>query len=76
VSLCVIDLPSSRKSLSRVRCPNCGYRMSVHQPDPQSPERLLGTCPACKSWYLMDCVDNVMFLIPDDHLRDGPVMLN
>jgi hypothetical protein len=37
---------------------------------------MLGTCPECKSWYLMDCDVGVMFLMPDDRLRDGSVVLN
>jgi hypothetical protein len=44
-------------------------------PDPELPDRMLGTCSDCKSWYLLDCEGGVMFLMPEDHPID-PVALN
>ena len=35
-------------------CPNCGDELLIHQPDPETPDRLLGTCDECKSWYLLN----------------------
>ena len=34
--------------------PAAEKNLIVHQPDPETPDRLLGTCDECKSWYLMD----------------------
>jgi hypothetical protein len=33
-------------------CPNCRFLLTFHQPDPQSPERLLATCAACQAWFV------------------------
>jgi hypothetical protein len=35
-------------------CPQCEQRLTLHQPDPELPDRLLATCDECKSWYLTD----------------------
>src|SRR5689334_7442705 len=35
-------------------CRACGSDLILHQPDPEMPERLLGTCGGCKSWYLIE----------------------
>src|SRR6516162_4174495 len=37
-----------------VVCCTCGGDLSLHQPDPEMPERILGTCCDCKAWYLLD----------------------
>jgi hypothetical protein len=33
-------------------CPTCGSTLTFHQPDPQSPQRLLATCSACRTWFI------------------------
>ena len=33
-------------------CPGCEAQLTLHQPDPELPNRLLATCDECKSWYL------------------------
>ena len=35
-------------------CPQCEAQLTLHQPDPELPHRLLATCDECKSWYLTD----------------------
>jgi hypothetical protein len=35
-------------------CRACGSELDLHQPDPEMPERLLGTCGDCKTWYLLE----------------------
>lgn len=35
-------------------CRACGSELALHQPDPEMPERLLGTCGDCKTWYLLE----------------------
>jgi hypothetical protein len=48
-------------------CPRCECAMTLHQPDPELPDRLLATCDDCKSWFLADTYGAV--LIP---LREFP----
>ena len=45
--------PDSTESDALV-CRACGSDLSLHQPDPEMPERILGTCEECKTWYLFD----------------------
>lgn len=35
-------------------CRKCGSDLTLHQPDPEMPDRILGTCDECKAWYLFD----------------------
>ncbi len=35
-------------------CPRCQHPLTIHLPDPDLPDRLLGTCSECKSWFLLD----------------------
>jgi hypothetical protein len=44
-------------------CQNCGCELQLHQPDPDLPKRLLGTCEECKSWFLLDLVAGSMTLL-------------
>ena len=39
--------------LDWVRCNRCDTHLSLHQPDLQSPSRLLGICDGCRRWYLV-----------------------
>lgn len=36
---------------------DCGEPLDVHQPEADSPSRLLGTCYDCGLWYLIDLPD-------------------
>ena len=38
--------------LLSICCPRCENSLTMHQPDPQLPDRLLATCDDCKSWFL------------------------
>jgi hypothetical protein len=42
----------SHESVLSFCCPNCESSLTLHQPDPELPERLLATCDDCKSWYV------------------------
>lgn len=44
----------SRGVISRARCPHCGDNLSLCQPDGAKPDRLLGSCPGCEAWYVVD----------------------
>lgn len=36
-----------------IPCRACGAGLSVHQPEPESSESLLGTCGACGAWHFI-----------------------
>jgi len=42
--------------LAWVRCVNCSESLTLHQPDLDSPDQLLGVCGACKRWVLIELV--------------------
>lgn len=51
-------------------CPHCDEPLVLHQPDADQPDRLLGTCPDCRAWFLIDSEAEVMVRLPDqDALR-------
>jgi hypothetical protein len=57
---------------SEILCPACHERLTLHQPDQKSPDRLLGTCAGCRAWYLIDLALAVMFRLPgEEDLRDA-----
>jgi len=35
-------------------CRKCGSDLTLHQPDTEMPERILGTCDECKTWCPFD----------------------
>ena len=39
--------------LAAVPCPSCTEPLSLSQPDPDDPDRLVATCPACGEWFLL-----------------------
>ncbi len=56
----------------RAECLNCSSELTLHQPDMEMPERLLGVCESCKNWYLIDLVrdvsQGVMVWLPDSEV--------
>jgi hypothetical protein len=54
---------ASAEPMLEIPCPGCRQFLAVHMPDPNLPERLLGTCAACKAWYVMDAAAGVMALV-------------
>ena len=50
---------------AEVLCACCHEVLDRHQPMDRQPERLLGTCPRCSSWFLVDTDACVMYLLPD-----------
>jgi uncharacterized protein YbaR (Trm112 family) len=53
-------------------CPECRSPLEFHQPDEGLPDRLLGTCPGCHRWYVLDVEARLMALLPDeDDLRNN-----
>ena len=57
----------SHGSLSCLFCENL---LTLHQPDEELADRLLGTCYACKAWFLTNFEGTVLVPIPD--LPDEP----
>jgi hypothetical protein len=57
-------------------CPRCREILDVTQPDPEAPDRLIGTCTGCGSWFLMEqspdgsALD--MVALPCRSKREGP----
>lgn len=52
-----------------VVCSQCGESLELHQPDAGFPDRMLGTCDVCRTWFLMDLIPGepaaVMVVLPD-----------
>jgi hypothetical protein len=50
----VLPFPGLLEARAAVPCLHCSSPLTLHQPDPESPDRLLGVCEGCKHWYLVD----------------------
>jgi hypothetical protein len=52
----------------RAQCAKCQAPLQIHQPEPSIPDRFLGTCARCRSWYFISCTadrtEGVMVLLP------------
>lgn len=46
--------PSKTQDGPRCEGSACGHPLELHQPDSGNPDRLLGTCPNCGTWYILD----------------------
>ncbi|HEV3163259.1 MAG TPA: hypothetical protein VGZ22_04405 [Isosphaeraceae bacterium] len=53
VALDVTVAPLTDEGLSSILCPKCQGPITVHQPDAQLPDQLLGTCDGCGAWYVL-----------------------
>jgi hypothetical protein len=40
--------------IPRLRCQRCTIPLQIHQPDLETPDRLLGTCPGCHQWCFIE----------------------
>jgi hypothetical protein len=56
----LIRMRSDPGDRSGVACPGCRHVLTLHQPDPQFPDRLLGTCDVCRAWSLIDSAAGLM----------------
>jgi hypothetical protein len=54
-------------------CERCGAVLTLHQPNVDHPDRLLGTCDECKSWYVTSRqpMGLVYLPLPDAQLLDN-----
>lgn len=51
--------------LTEVSCGCCSEPLELHQPDVDRPDRLLGTCPECGAWFLIDPETQTLIALPD-----------
>jgi hypothetical protein len=69
VSLRFASTPIPPDEPVNVFCMECDHRVEIHQPDSELPERMLGTCEYCQTWYLVECDtdagDAMLILLPD-----------
>jgi hypothetical protein len=71
----LLRFPAPPLNAVRACCLHCSSPLTLHQPDTQTPERLLGICEECQHWFLIDMLPNltegVMVRLPDHQvLRD------
>ncbi len=48
-----------------ILCARCQAPLVRHQPDENEPNRLLGTCDDCGSWFLLDLSKSIMLVLPE-----------
>ncbi len=72
VKLHFLRFPALFEDPFAAECLNCASDLTLHQPDMNTPERLLGVCESCKHWYLIDLVPDlsqgVMVWLPDQEV--------
>ena len=72
VSLDLVHSTTNTELLAEGECIRCEAPLCIHQPDEELTSRLLGTCPDCRAWYLIDAETGLMALLPDEaDLRDA-----
>jgi hypothetical protein len=52
-------------------CPNCEAHLTIHQPDPQRPDRLLGACLDCGAWSLVHGKSEALLLLTKEDPPGG-----
>src|SRR3954462_10293230 len=67
--LVLLRFPAALEDPVAASCLHCASPLALHQPDPDSPERMLGVCEQCKHWFLIDLLpqqcEGVMVRLPD-----------
>lgn len=56
---------SNPDCLAEVGCPQCDAYLAIHEPDRELPDRLLGICGGCGSWFMIDSRAGLMLRLPD-----------
>ena len=64
LTLDLIRIEGEPESRSGLRCPGCTELLMLHQPDEQSPDHLLGTCPQCGAWFVLHAVAGLLVRLP------------
>jgi hypothetical protein len=47
------------------QCLRCQSILTIHQPDVDLPDRLLGTCRECRCWFLVNAGSGILVRLPD-----------
>jgi len=72
VPLDILPFPRLVEEPGGTACPHCAASLTLHQPDLEMADRLLGTCDGCKRWYLVDLLpgrdDGFLVEMPDREL--------
>jgi hypothetical protein len=59
-------------------CPRCREMLDLSQPDPEDPDRLIGTCSGCGSWFLIEQSQEGLVLdmvaLPCRLKQEGPLL--
>jgi hypothetical protein len=75
IRLDVLPFPAPPDDMSWVRCVQCDKPLDLQQPDAQAPDRLLGICWTCSSWFLIELAtersEMIMVQLPDGSLLRG-----
>ena len=66
VAMDLVRLPFRLDESANIRCAKCLEELDRHQLDVELPNRLLGTCESCKTWYLIDLEEGLMLLLPGE----------
>jgi hypothetical protein len=66
VSLDLVRIPIGERLLNEVECTRCDATLDIHQPDEELSARLLGACPNCRAWHLIDADAGLMAVLPDE----------
>ena len=56
IPLTIRPFSSLPEDLDDGGCLTCGGSLDLHQPDTGSPDRIVGICPKCECWYLLDTI--------------------
>jgi hypothetical protein len=71
LTLQLFDMRLVRDEASASRCPCCRRPLTLHQPDPDCPDRLVGICEGCRTWFIINAATGVMVRLPGDQELRG-----
>jgi hypothetical protein len=63
------DLPMDAAAEGDVCCSVCSKQLILHQPDFDRPDRLLGVCPKCRAWFVVDRQGGTLLCLPEPGVR-------
>lgn len=80
VTLEVRTVPFGPEGLSPSGCLQCNGPLTIHQPDADDPDRLMGSCDDCGAWYAFaisaDGAEAVAVILPVSALLDRALELD
>ncbi len=72
ISLELIPVTTDHDDPLVVQCASCHGSLVLHQPDEELPERMLGTCEECQTWFLIYADTQLMLKLPDEKMLRDP----